>query len=588
MEKPSDAQIFRVRFPIRLKIIVPYLVLAILLAIGASLLISRIVFDTLEERYRNQLIETGKISSEWMVREENRILETINLIANTTGIAEVIQSGDAEQMRELTFGIVVDKREQAVEILDAQGSLLLSMHHRSGGNIEEYDFASAGDQFYATWDFVQKILQNQNDGFGNKYAGLIQADNTHYFYIAGPIFDSQRRLAGVVLVGKTVDYLANEIREQTLSQITLYDFSGRVLSSTFIEPRDLTEDTSTAVIGNQDSSSVTRNLEEIRDFEALNIAYSEILGAWEARNDEDLGLIGSALPKNFLISTNRITRLQIGALVGVNLVLIILVGSNLASLITRPLLDLVKASIKVTKGDLQVQIDPKTDDEVAVLTQSFNEMVNSLCESRDQLLQAYNSTLEGWSKALELKDKETEGHTLRVTNMTIEIARLMQIPDEEIVHIQRGALLHDIGKMGIPDSILTKPGPLDEKEWALMKKHPDMALEMLWPIAYLRPALDIPRHHHERWDGNGYPRHLKGEEIPLSARIFAVVDVWDALISERPYKRPWTINQAIQEIQAQKGHHFDPMVVDLFLEYIPGAIAEPQPPIEHERTQQPA
>jgi adenylate cyclase len=229
----------KVKVPIRSKIIIPYLILATLLAVGAAFLITQIVFDSLEERFTNQLIETGKISSEWMVREEQRILESINLIANTTGVSAAIESGDAERLRELTFGIVVDKRDDAVEILDREGFLLLSMRHKEGGHVEEYDFAKNGDQFFAQWDFVKLILQSQPDGYSDKFSGTILADRKYYFYIAAPINNPQSELVGIVLIGKNLDRLVTEIRQETLSQITFYDFSGKILESTFIEPVEL-------------------------------------------------------------------------------------------------------------------------------------------------------------------------------------------------------------------------------------------------------------------------------------------------------------------------------------------------------------
>ncbi len=183
-----------------------------------------------------------------------------------------------------------------------------------------------------------------------------------------------------------------------------------------------------------------------------------------------------------------------------------------------------------------------------------------------ELRMAYDATIEGWSRALELRDQETQGHTLRVTELTVRLAREMGIEDKEaLAHIRRGALLHDIGKMGIPDSILLKPGPLTEEEQEIMKKHPVYAYEMLSPIEYLRPALDIPYCHHERWDGSGYPRGLKGEEIPLAARIFAVVDVWDALCSDRPYRNGLSREEALNYIRAQAGRLFDPRVVEAFV-----------------------
>ena len=177
---------------------------------------------------------------------------------------------------------------------------------------------------------------------------------------------------------------------------------------------------------------------------------------------------------------------------------------------------------------------------------------------------AYNDTLEGWASALELRDKETEGHTRRVTNLTIRLARALGVNENDQVQIYRGALLHDIGKIGVPDAIVLKPGPLTDEEWVIMRQHPLYAYNMLSPIGYLREALIVPYCHHEKWDGTGYPRGLKAEEIPLAARIFSVVDVWDALTSDRPYRKAWTHEKARLYMTEQSGTQFEPRVVETF------------------------
>ena len=195
-------------------------------------------------------------------------------------------------------------------------------------------------------------------------------------------------------------------------------------------------------------------------------------------------------------------------------------------------------------------------------------LFEELQHSNAELSAAYDATIEGWSMAMDLRDKETEGHTQRVTNLTIKLARHMGIPESEIVQIRRGALLHDIGKLGVPDHILLKKQDLTDEEWEIMRKHPLYAFEMLSSIIYLRSALDIPYCHHEKWDGAGYPRGLKGEEIPLHARIFAIVDVWDALTSDRSYRKAWTKEQTIEYIQDQSGKYFEPQIVEAFLQLI--------------------
>jgi len=182
-----------------------------------------------------------------------------------------------------------------------------------------------------------------------------------------------------------------------------------------------------------------------------------------------------------------------------------------------------------------------------------------------ELAAAYDATIEGWALTMEMRDEETFDHLQRVVALTLKISHALGFSEPDLVHVKRGALLHDIGKMVVPDSILRKPGPLDENEWSIMRAHPQHAKEFLEGIEYLRPALDIPYCHHERWDGTGYPRGLEGDAIPLSARIFAIVDVFDALTSDRPYRDAWTVERALEYIREQSGLHFDPRVVDAFL-----------------------
>jgi putative two-component system response regulator len=195
-------------------------------------------------------------------------------------------------------------------------------------------------------------------------------------------------------------------------------------------------------------------------------------------------------------------------------------------------------------------------------------LLADLQRSNAELLRAYDVTIEGWSRALDLRDRETEGHTRRVTELTVELARAMGIGEAQLVHVRRGAQLHDIGKLGVPDEILLKPAPLTAEEWAVMRRHPQYAGDLLEPIEFLRPALDIPLYHHERWDGSGYPFGLEGEAIPFVARVFAVVDVWDALCSDRPYRPGLEPAAALAHLRASSGSHFDPAVVGAFLALI--------------------
>ena len=201
----------------------------------------------------------------------------------------------------------------------------------------------------------------------------------------------------------------------------------------------------------------------------------------------------------------------------------------------------------------------------AAIAIESTQLFNGLQQANMELAVAYDATIEGWSRAMDLRDKETEGHTERVTEMSMRLGKAMQLGEEYLVQLRRGALLHDIGKLGVPDHILLKADKLTDEEWQIMKRHPQFAYDMLYSITYLHRALDIPYCHHEKWDGTGYPQGLKGEQIPLAARIFAIVDVWDALTSDRPYRKAWSKPDTLKYIREQSGKHFDPQVVDIFL-----------------------
>ncbi len=560
----------QVRIPIRTKITLPYLFLALVLAAGVSLLVTRIVFDTIEERFSNQLIEAGRLSAEWMVREEDSLLETLRILARTTGVPDLVQSGDAEGLRQFTFGVVVNNQEDAVLFLDAQGSLVLSMVHRQGEGLEAYDFVRGGGQEFTDWGAVAKVLAGEQDLHGDKFAAFEIFNEDYYFFTTGPIFDEAGELAGVVLVGISLDEMVAKLQQETRIQVTIYDFVGQPMESTFLSSPSLPPETASQILLDQDTASQRRDLSSRRDITVSNIDYEEILGPWEAREGEDLGVVGSALPKTFLVRANSVTRLQIFLLVAFAFLLVTLVGLYISALITRPIQGLVNASSRVAEGDLEVQLRVRSQDEIEDLTESFNQMVSSLNRSQKDLVKAYDTALNGWAKALELRDEITEGHTLRVVELTVLLAKEFGFEGLALEQVRRGALLHDIGKMAIPDSILQKPGKLTPDEWETMRRHPEYAYEMLKDIEFLQGAVDIPYCHHEKWDGSGYPQGLKGEEIPLPARIFAIVDVWDALISDRPYREAWPLDKTLEYLYEQSGSHFDPQVVEVFAKVMVG------------------
>lgn len=366
----------RVQMPVRLKITLPYFLLALLFAGAAAYAMSQIVLDSIEQRYLNQLIETGKLSADWMVNQENQRLETLRVIANVEALPEALAASNAERLRELVLPFAVNTAEEHIEILDTHGLSVLSLRRRPSGNIEEYDSARNSTEF-ANWDLVQKVLAGAADDEGDKFAGVFQTDRGPTFFVLGPIVDANNQVRGVVLVGKTLAVLVREIRQDTLGQTTIYSKEGRLLASTvlaFDSKDDVSSTEAQTILALQDGDSL------IIPFRINENPYSEIVGVWEARNGEDLGLIGSALPQNFLVQASNWTRLQIFFLITAGFVLVILVGVYVANRITRPLLRIVRASTEVAQGNLDVKVNPKGDDEVAVLAQSFNGMLSGLRE----------------------------------------------------------------------------------------------------------------------------------------------------------------------------------------------------------------
>lgn len=551
---------------IKEKVTIPYLILGIILIVGAAFVVTRVVFDTIEERFTNQLLEAGILASERMVVEENQMLKVLRLLAYSEGVPDALEKADPERLRELTIGNIINNRQAAVLFLDMEGKLVLSAYHIQGGNVEEYEFSSGGFSALKDQPFVSSVLSGEIDNEGNKFSGYSQTEQGNYFFISGPVLNDNREQIGVVLLGKPLHDLAQQIREETLAQITIYDLQGEPLASTFSFAFPLVTAEVSSILDHQDDSTFMET--NSRNVSVRNIGYREIFSAWEVRGGKDLGVLGIGLGESFLVSTTRATRLQIALLAVLVFILILLIGMNLSNIITRPIRDLVSASNKVMEGDYNVTVTPTSKDELAVMASTFNKMIKNVNESRIQILESYDITLEGWSRALDLRSEETKGHTDRVTDLMDKMCVAMEIEGQRLTNIRRGTLLHDIGKMGIPDRILNKPGKLTEEEWKIMRFHPTYAYELLKDIHFLRPALTIPLCHHERWDGEGYPRGLKGQEIPIEARMFALVDVWDAITNDRVYRQAMSKEEAFQTIRNGAGNHFDPDITEIFLKVV--------------------
>lgn len=543
---------------IRAKLTLPYVLLAFLIALGGGLIVTQLMLESVEERFTNQLLDTRRLASESMVQEEERLLETLRLLSYTEGISSAIIQRDRDEIIDLVYPVTFNAGEDVVLVLDKYGRVIATVLQVEDSS--EYQFPEIGEKVNKL-PFVARLVDEEVDEKGDKFSGVSDAEGGTYFFVSGPVKDQDGNRVGAILVGKSLKGIVKEIYDATLAQATIYDIEFHPISSSFADLPSAPDLAPAFVLTNKEEQTA------YRDVTVSRRDYTEALSAWEMRG-ESIGFLGTALPKTFIIQSSRITRWNVSIQILLAITAALLLGISLSGVITRPILKLKNAASEISRGNLEVSVDMDGTDEVAVLAKSFNEMARNLRRSEKSLIQAYDKTIEGWVKALELRDRETLGHTLRAANMTMELARLMNVDKKELQNLWRGVLLHDIGKMGIPDSILLKEGPLDYWERKIIERHPVLAREMLSQIEFLHPCMDIPSCHHERWDGSGYPNGLAGEEIPLTARLFMIVDVWDALTSQRPYRKAWSEGDALKYIREQSGRHFDPHVVEVFVQLI--------------------
>jgi HD-GYP domain-containing protein (c-di-GMP phosphodiesterase class II) len=545
----------RLSIPILAQITIPYVVVAVLLALLGTFLVTRGVFDTVEERFTNQLLEAGLRADENVVREENNLLETLRLVSNVGSLDAAITTNQPATVETLVLPIAYNSNLECFAILNMGGEALVSQRFNSETQLYEDMQTSLPLNQLA---YVSAVLAGQVDALGDKFAGFAATERGNMLLLAGPVKDGVGNQVGVAIVGVSAENLAEIIRLQTLAHTSFYGLDGVPLVSTLDSAPNIEPEIAAQVLLRQQEGSYQR---EIQD---TGITYRELLVNLELREGQDIGIMGVAIPTNFISQSSQINRPTTYLMIAVGLGLALLFGFVIAGRITRPIRDLKTAAQRVASGDLRVKIERPGSDEVGLLSQSFNTMVDSLNRSQRALLDTYNKTIEGWARAMDLRDHETEGHSRRVADLSVALASELGYSGQALAHIRRGALLHDIGKIAIPDSVLLKEGKLTEEERKLMRQHPIYAQSFIGEIDFLKPAMDIPVNHHEKWDGTGYPRGLRGEEIPFAARIFAVVDVWDALTSDRPYRKAESPKEVMIYLESESARHFDPAVVKAF------------------------
>jgi len=392
MSSTSSTALERLRrfdLPVRIKITLPYVLLTLLFALAGAYLISRIALESVEDRFTRQLVEMGKVTADWMVQQENRQLEAMRLLANIQGLPEAVTTGNAERLREIALPIAINYQGtiEAIELLNRSGQSVLSLHRRQTGSASDWT-ASRGETIFGEWAFVQAVLEKRADQSGDKYAGLGRAPWGDYFYVAGPIKDTNGSQVGVLLIGESLSTLVNRIRQDTLAHVTLYDRQGQPIVSTLIgfDPTQhaLTPDQAATILKIQEQGSLMRSLV------IGSNTYSELIGPWRVRQQTDLALIGSSLIQTFLVRLSQETRVQIFAFVAIGFTLVVIVGIYLANQITNPLLRLTRAAELMEAcrftSDQAAELEMTTGhDEISLLGQVFGRMAREVLLREERL-----------------------------------------------------------------------------------------------------------------------------------------------------------------------------------------------------------
>ena len=421
----------KVRVPMRVKITAPYVFLALAFVLASLYLGGRYLVESIQERFTNQLIDAGKLAADWMVSEENKLLDTERLVANTQGVAEYLSARDSNVLRQLLLPVALNYNTDALEILDIQGKSVLSLHHTPDAPEEDIQ-ATQGDTIFSGVVFVQKVTHHQTDNFGDKYSGLWSTPLGPTFYVAGPIFDKNGNVLGAVLVGVTLDHLVRLMRQDTLAHLTIYSFDGTPLASTLFrsgETFPLPAVQAFSVLQNQDREST------LRDLQVASVSYTEIIGPWEARWGNDLGVMGVALAQNFIVRPSQFTRVQAVLFVALAFIGIIILGIFLARRITNPLGEVVNASTQVAEGNFKVKVPVSGNDEVMVLAHAFNYMVTGLQEGsiyRDLLGRTVSPQVrEALRKSFASGELKLEGQNTTATVLMSDIRNFTSMAEKE-------------------------------------------------------------------------------------------------------------------------------------------------------------
>ncbi len=541
---------------IRWKIIAPYVVLAGLMAVAGTFLVTRLVTGSLEERFNNQLAESARVTSDSFVRRERKHLEVVRAVAFTEGVGDATASGNALTLARLVNPIAANARADRIEVLDRSGNRVFGAKLADAQALTYTNITDQNDR--AGWPAVANVLAGTTDALGDKYAQLVETPDGYAVYTSGPIYSGNERV-GVILVGSLLQSFLPAVKSEALADVTVYDFAGTPLVTTFADAHNKAEADLTpadGVLTNDDPLTVREHKTLYgRDFDVL---YGKIV-----IRDRVVGRYSVGLPTSFILNAGATTRLQMGLLFTVATMAVLLTGWLVARSLTRPLLRLVSTAVAVTDGDLTARAHVQSTDEVGVLAGSFNSMT-------ERLQQQHLATIKALTSAIDARDPYTLGHSVRVGQLAVALGAELGLAKSELQHLEIGGYLHDIGKIGVRDSVLLKPSALTSEERRMIEMHPTIGLEILAPVDLAPEVIAFVAGHHEKLDGSGYPKHIRASALSIIARIATVADIYDALTTDRPYRAAMTVEDSLRIIREEvRDGHLDCDVVTAFERIVP-------------------
>jgi len=535
---------------IRWKIIFPYAFLTVVLAAGGAYLATDIVTGTLEERFTNQLAEAGRVTSDAVVQKEREHLESVRSISLSQGAETAIASGDTDRLLNIVRPIAANTGVERVEVLDSQGRRIVAQQLTDAESLTYQPIDDADEP--ATWPLVQRVLDGEVDSSGDKFAQIVQTAGGFVLYTAGPVYDGDT-IVGAVLVGTDLGSFALDVKANALADITVYDFEGNPLATSFTLATG-TLSGEADLVPSEEALGVTVGGGTMREnHDLFGRSYDLVYGRMRVR-DQVVGLYSVALPSNFIFDTASTTRLQVMVLFGFGMAAVLGIGFFITHRLTTPILRLVQTARLVSSGDLTARSGVHSRDEIGVLATSFDQMT-------DKLQKQHLSTIRALTSAIDARDPFTSGHSVRVGQLAMMLGRQFNMPDSVLAQLEIGGYLHDIGKIGIRDNVLLKEGILTEEERHVIEDHPTIGISILEPVDLPDEVLEFVHSHHEKLDGSGYPKGLKGDELSLVMRIAAVADIYDALTSDRPYRDPMTPRECVAYLRSQAPRFLDLDVV---------------------------